>query len=177
MTTNINLLLRTDEESLKRRKRIKLFNFIATSVLVGVGLISLSLFLLTRAIDIPSINKEQENVLGKISGYQARQLKLFVLNNRVENIDKILKTRKDFSKVTSGLLAKVPSQLVIEDFEVDNKTVVIAGESRSLFVIGELINNLTDMVLKKDIIKSLTLNSLVLNVDKNVYQISIKSDL
>lgn len=177
MSADINLLLRTDEESLKRKKRIKILNLTAAIFLVGVGLISLIIFISIQVINPESIRKEQGDVLRKLSGFQSRQLKLFVLNNRAENIDEILKTRKDLSKTMGGLLAKIPDQLSIENFEIDSKSIVIAGHSKSLFVIGEFINNLTDMVLKKEIIKSLTLSYLILDEGKNTYQVSIKSGL
>jgi len=177
MSANINLLLRTDEESLKRKKRIKILNFGAVASLIGVGLTSLIIFISIQVINPESIRREQEGVLRKMSQFQSRQTKLFVLSNRVENIDKILKIRKNFAKIMSGLLAKIPSNLSIDDFEVDDKSVIIAGQSKSLFTIGEFINNLTDMVREKQIIKSLTLNSLTLDEGRNAYQISIKSEL
>ena len=177
MNANINLLLRTNEESLKRRKRIKILNFAAVGSLLSVGLISLGIFILIQVINPGSIRKEQENVSRKLTQLQSRQAKLFVLNNRIENIDKILKTRKNLSKTMSGLLAKIPSNLSLNDFEVDDKSVIITGQSKSLSVIGEFINNLTDMVHKKEIIKSLTLKSLILDESKSAYQISVKSDL
>lgn len=177
MNANINLLLHTDEESLKRKRRIKILNFVAVAALLGVGLISLSLFILIQAANSESIKKQQEDVLGKASQFQSRQAKLFILNNRVENIEKILKIRKDIAKTMRGLLTKIPGNLSIDDFEVDDKSVIITGQSKSLSAIGEFINNLTDMVHKKEIIKSLTLNSLSLDEGKNVYQISVKSEL
>lgn len=177
MTTNINLLLRTDEESLKRKKRIKILNFAGAASLVGVGITSLIIFISIQAVNSAGIRKEQEDVLMKTSQFQSRQVKLFVLNNRVENIDKILKIRKDLSKTTSGLLAKIPVNLSIDTFEVDSNSVIITGQSRSLFTIGEFINNLTDMVYRKEIIKSLTLSSLTFDEDRGIYRVSIKSEL
>lgn len=177
MSANINLLLRTDEESLKQKRRIRILNLAAVASLIAIGLISLSLFILIQTASFSSINKEQEDALKIMSQFQSRQAKLLILNNRVENIDKILKVRKDLSKTMSSLLVKVPNNLSIDDFEVDDKSVVISGQSMSLFSIGEFINNLTDMVLKKEIIKSLTLNSLTLDGGRNVYLISIKSEL
>ncbi len=177
MSANINLLLRTDEESLKRKKRIKILNFAAAASLIGVGLISLSLFILIQVASPESVNREQADAFKKMSQFQGRQVKLLILNNRIENIDKILKIRKDLSKIMSSLLVKIPNNLSIDDFEVDSKSVIITGQSRSLFLIGEFINNLTDMVRKKEVIKSLTLNSLTLDESKNVYLISIKSEL
>lgn len=177
MSTNINLLLRTDEESLKRKKRARILNFIAIVSLAAVGLISLSIFILIQAVSLSSIKKEQEDVLGKISQFQSRQAKLFILNDRVENIDRILKTRKNLSGIMDKLLAKVPSRLSIDGFEVDGKSVVITGQSKSLSIIGEFINNLTDMVRKKEVIRSLTLNFLQLDESKNTYRVSVKSEL
>lgn len=177
MNTNINLLLRTNEETLRQKRRIKVFNLAAVASLLGVGLISLGIFILIQAVNLPSIKKSQGDVLKKISKFQDQQAKLFVLNNRVENIDKILKTRRDLAKTMNGLLVKIPGQLSIRDFEVDDKSVIITGQSKSLSAIGEFINNLTDMVRRKEIIKSLTLNSLTLDEGKNSYQISVKSEL
>lgn len=177
MSTDINLLLPRDEESLKRKKRIKILNLTGAASLLGVGLISLAIFILIQAIDPSGVRKEQDDVLRRLSQFQSRQVKLFVLNNRIENIDKILKIRKDLSKTTSGILAKIPRDLSVDNFEADDKLVAITGQSRSLLAIGEFINNLTDMVRKKEIIKSLTLNSLILDENRNVYQVSIKSEL
>jgi hypothetical protein len=177
MSANINLLLRTDEESLKRKKRIKILNFIATVSLVSVCLISICIFIAVNIINIGVIKKKWNNAQAQMLQFQGRQSKLFVLNNRIENVDKILKTRKDFAKVANSLIAKMPSQFSIDNLRIDDKSVIISGQSMSLSAIGELINNLTDMARKKEIIKSLTLSSLVLDPGRGVYQISIKSQL
>ena len=177
MITDINLLLRTDEESLKRKKRIRILNFVAAGLLIIVGLISLVVFLLIQGANSPSIRKEQNDVLKKISQFQDRQSKLFILNNRIDSIDKILKTRKDISKTMNELLAKMPDNLSINSFEINAKSIVLTGESNSLYSIAQLINNLTDMVYKKEILKSLTLSSLTLDNSSNAYQVSLKSDL
>lgn len=177
MSANINLLLRTDEDSLKRKKKIKALNFAAAAALICVGLSSLIIFIWLQVMNPSSIKKEQEDVLLKMSQFQDRQAKLFVVNNRLENIDKILHLRKDLAKTTSGLLAKIPSQLFIDTLEVDGKSVFITAESKSLSAIGEFIDNLTDLVRKKEIIKSLTLNSLALDESKNAYEVSVKSEL
>jgi len=177
MSTDINFLLKTDEESLKRRKRIKILNAIAIISLIIVVSISLGIFVLIQAANPLSIKNEQNVVLGKISQFQTRQAKLFAVNDRIENIDKILKIRKDLSNTMNELLAKVPSGMSINDFEIDDKSVIISGRSNSLYAIGEFINNLSNMAYQKGIIKSLTLNSLSLDLSSNTYQVSIKSDL
>ena len=175
MNTNINLLIQTNEESLRRQKRVKRLNFIAAALLVGVSAMSLIIFLLIQIISPSAILREQNNIIKKISQFQNKQAKLFILNDRVENIEKILAKRKDLARITNVMLAKTPSRLFIEDLEVDDKTIIITAYSASLSAIGELINNLTDMVHKKEIINSLTLNTLVFDEGKNSYQVSVKA--
>lgn len=177
MNANINLLIGTDEETLKRKKRIKALNLTAAASLLGIGLISLVIFILIQSVNSSSAKKEQGDILKKVSQAQAKQAKLFVLDNRVENIDKILKTRRDLPKAMNSLLAKIPPELSISDFEINDKSVIIAGQSKSLFTIGEFINNFTDMARKKEIIKSLTVNSLSLDGDRGSYQISVRSEM
>lgn len=177
MTTNINLLVRTDEESLKLKKRIKILNIAAVASLVCICLTAFGIFMLIQGANLSGIKKEQEDILRKTSQFKSRQAKLFVLNNRVENIDRILKIRKNLSITTSSLLTKAPGNLSIDGFEVDDRSVMIIGQSKSLFVIGEFISNLTDMVRKKEVIKSLTLNSLTLDEGQSIYQFSLKSEL
>lgn len=177
MNTSINLLLHRDEELLREKKKFRILNFVIAASLIGVGLISLSIFLLTQAVNSSSVKKDEADILKKISQFENKQIKLFIVNNRVENIDKIIKAKKDLSKTASDLLAKIPENLLVDSFEVSDAMVIITGRSKSLFTIGEFINNLTDMVSKKEIIKSLTLNSLVLDGVGNSYTVSIKSEL
>ena len=92
-------------------------------------------------------------------------------------IGKILKIREDLSEPASTLLTKVPSELSVEDFEIDNKSFILIGQSKSLSAIGEFIDNLTDMVRKGEILKSLTLSSLTFDPGKNTYKVSIRSQL
>ena len=75
------------------------------------------------------------------------------------------------------LLERIPDNLSIGNLEIDSKAISMTAQSASLFSIGELINNLTDMVKKKEIINSLTLNSLIFNEDKNTYAVTIQADL
>ena len=177
MSADINLLLNKDEQEIKRLWRVKTLNFVAVMLLIGLGVISLFIFLLIQVISSSSIKKEQDDVLRKISQFKNREAKLFIQDNRINNITEILAKRKDLSKVSSVLLAKIPNRLFVESLTVDDKTVSMTTQSTSLFAIGEFINNLTDMVRKKDTIKSLTIVTLVFDETRNSYQVSVKSDL
>ena len=175
MSTDINFLSGSDAELQMRKKRVRFLNMIAVGSLVVVGLISLSIFLATQAVNLDSIKKDQASTIKKINQLGNRQYNLFVANNRIEKIDNILKVRKNLSKTMGSLMAKVPDQMTLDSFSVGDKEVMISGKSKSLAAIGVFINNLTDMARKKEIIKSLTLGSL--SLVENGYQLSIKSEL
>lgn len=177
MSTDINFLINTDQESIKKKKRIKIFNIVAFISLTSLGLISLILFLLVQAINVPSIKREQDEILQKTSLFQDRQIKLSILNNRIQNVQAVLDKRKNLSDTMMSILAKSPSRLSVGDLQIDDKTAVMTAQSPSLYEIGELINNLTDMARKKEVIKSLTLNGISFDEGKNTYQVSVKSDL
>jgi len=176
MSADINLLLNTNDESLKRKKTVKILSFVAVVSLMGIGIISLIIFLLIQVINPLSIKKEQDEILRKISQLQGRQAKLFIVNNRINNITEILKKRRDLPKIANMFLKKTPNKLSIGNLEIDDKVISLTAKSASLSVIGELINNLTDMVRQKEI-ASLTLNSLSFDESTNDYQVSIKGEL
>ncbi len=177
MNANINLLLRKDEETLRRQRKIKKLNLLAVSFLIGIGVLSFFIFLLIQIINPSLVKKEQDETLRKISVYQTRQAKLFILGSRVNNISEILNKRKDLSKVIQTILTKTPDKIFIESLEVDGKSVIMTAQSSSLLAIGDFINNLTDMVRKKDLIDVLTINALIFDEARNSYQISLTANL
>lgn len=177
MTANINLLLPKDNESLQRKKKAKKLNIAAVISVFSIGIMSLVIFLLIQAVNPSSINQEKEEVLGKLSQLQGRQAKLLAVNDRVSSITEILEKRRSLSKITSTFLEKVPDNLSIDQLEISNTAITMTSQSPSLFTIGELINNLTDMVRKKESISSFTLTSLVFNEGQRNYQLAIKLEL
>lgn len=184
MSPNINFLLRKDEELLKRQTRAKVFNFAAIIFLIGLGAVSLAIFLSIQAMAVPSLREERSAVQRKIANFQNRRVKLLVLNSRLESIQKIFEKRQadlakkqNVAKMTNALLEKVPDNLSIGALEIDEKIVLLTAKSTSLFPIGQLINALTDMAKKKEIISSLTLESLVFEESANSFQVSLKAEI
>lgn len=177
MSVDINLLVRTDEKTLEEKKRVKILNLIALISLVIVGLASLGIFLLVQLTNFESIREEQEEVLEKMSSFEKIQSGLIIAGDRIENIQRIFNLRKKFSKMMTEILSNIPSDVALDTVDIGSTSVVITGRSKSLLSMGQFIDNFTELARKKDVIKSLTLNSLSLNQDRNMYEISIQSDL
>jgi|WetSurMetagenome_2_1015567.scaffolds.fasta_scaffold01318_11 hypothetical protein len=177
MSENINLLLHVDEEASKLNKIVKIIDYVAIAALIIICLISIIVFIMIKAVNPGAIRKQQEDVIKKISQLQDKEAKYYIVSNRVEKVEKIMKARRNFPDIVGQLLAKVPEDLSVKSFEVSKEAVTISGESKSLFSIGELIDNLTEMVHKKEIIKSLALGSLTRDDGKDIYEVTIKSEL
>lgn len=177
MNTSINFVLPKGQEFLEQQKRAKTINLIATSFPIMVGIISLILFLITQAINPVSIKEQQEETINKIAKLQDRKIKLFIVNDRLDNISELLKGRRNFADNISTLLSRMPSQVSLENLEIDDKQILITASSVSLRSIDEFINNLIVMAEEKEVIHSLFLDSLTFEEGKNNYLVSLKSEL
>jgi hypothetical protein len=177
MNENINLLLHADKGVAERNKTIKIINIIAAASLISVCMISAIIFIMIKVVNPEAIVKQQADVIMKISKLQDKEAKYYIASSRIGQIEKIIKIRKDIPKIAGQLLAKVPEGLSINIFEINKDSIVISGQSKSLLTIGEFIDNLTDMVHRKEIIKSLTLSSLDRDEGKDFYGVSVKSEL
>jgi Tfp pilus assembly protein PilN len=138
MNTNINLLLPQDEESLRKRKRVKIFNAISVLVLVGVGILSFFIFLLIKMTDVGPVLEQQNEISRKIIQLQDIHAKLNIANDRIDNIKEVLSDRTDLSTVTGAILEKVPTGLSIADLSMSDTSFTITVESTSLLPISQI---------------------------------------
>lgn len=177
MSNDINLLLYKNSELQRERKKVRIANTIAITFSIIVGIASMFAFVLIQSVNPSSIAQEQESTLKEISRLQDKQAKLFIINDRLTNIEEVFQDREDLSKNINSLLSNAPNNLSIENLEMDNKSLVLTISSSSLLSINDFINNLIDMARKKEIIRSLTLSGLTFDESKNTYLVSLKSEL
>lgn len=177
MSSDINLLIKTDVKLLKQQKRLKIFRIIAVGFLVLVLLVSTSIYLLNRRLSSSSIKKDQDSLLNQMLTVRKRQAKLTTINNRINNVSDLLKKRVDTHKIVNTLLGKMPDGISVDSLEFAGKTISIKISSDSLRSVDELINNLIGMGRKKEIINALTLDSLDVTEATGKYLVSIKASL
>lgn len=177
MNTSINFVLPKDKELVKRQKKGKVINAIAIIFPIMVGVVSLIIFLITQSINPLAIRKQQEEVIGKIAQLQDKKIKLFIIKDRLDNIEDLLKKRTNFSEKISSLISKTLGEVVVDSLEMDDNEVLMKVYSASLQSIDEFINRLIDMAVKKDVISSLSLNSLIFERSDNNYLVGLKSEL
>ncbi len=177
MNTDVNLIIPKDKEYIEQQKRIRIAKTIAIIIPLIVGAISLGLFLLTAAINPSSIKLQQQEVLSEISKYQQKKINLFIINDRLNNINSFLKNRRDLASEISAIVTNLPQDSAIDGFEMDEKEVRIKVSSGNLLSINSLIDNLINMVEERLIINSLTLESLSFDEAKSIYSVSLRSEI
>lgn len=177
MNTSINLVLPKDKEFVERQRKGRILNSFAIVLPIMIGVISVSIFLITQAIDPIAIRKQQEETIREITRLQDRRIKLFIVKDRLDNIDDLLKKRINFAENINIFLSKIPSEVFVENFEIDKKEVILTVSSLSLKSIDDFINNLVDMAEKEDTIRTLSLDFLIFDEKNNNYLVALKSEL
>lgn len=176
MNTDINIILPKNLGQIEHQSRIKAARMIAFIFPLIVGAVSLGIFLFIQSINPASIIREQDDVKSQISKLDNRKIKLFLVNNRVDNIKDLLQRRKDFFKSIDTVLTQMPDDLLVDTMDMDNKIILLTITSPSLSSVDQFLNNLIVMAKKKELISSLTLNSLTFDETKNNYLVSLKSE-
>jgi hypothetical protein len=186
MSNDINLLVRNDKKLLKEQGKIKIFRLIAIGSLVVLILISVIIPILNQQLSNSSIEKDREAILSEMLPFREKEAKLNVVNNRIENISKVLSKRVDVYEIVNKILGIVPNEILVEGIEFTERKMTIKLSSESLVPVDSLINNLVDIAItkeslvpvdkktkRKEIIKGLSLDSLEMIESVGRYNVSI----
>ena len=99
------------------------------------------------------------------------------MNDRLDNISQLLEGRRNFADNINAILSSIPSEVSLEELEIENNNILLTASSVSLRSIDKFINNLITMAEKKEVIHSLFLDYLTFEGTKNIYSVSLKSEL
>lgn len=179
MSNEINLLIKKDNNLLKEQSKLKVFRLIAIGSLLTILLISLSIFLLNQKLSNSSmkVEKDRESILVEMKPFRENESNIIIVNNRIDNITKVLKKRMDVYKILNTILGKIPDGILTETLEFSEKKISMNITSVSLIPIDVFFNDLIEMAKRKEIVKSLTLESLDASPLTGSYKISIDMNI
>lgn len=177
MNRDINLIQESGAGSQKQAGVVKKLQTIATVFTLSVGFLSVALFLLNRQLSPTSIRAQQASVLSNITLLAPKQAKILVLSLRLNDISTILQRRTKYDQILGAIFQNSPTSLSINSLSLSKGLVNLTVSANSLLSINQFIDNLTDMTIKKQFIKTLTIDSLVLNSRTGGYLLSLKLDL
>ena len=182
MNSDINLLANRDKEQFQEGSRVRKARFAAFFALLFVAFSSIASFLLIRSY--AKVADEENSLLQKTSLLHDKEVKLLIVNDRLKYISEILQRRiayaqatKTLAQTTKTLLDKIPTEIATEDFRISKESVAISLSSSSLISLNTVIKNFTDMAKHKEILKSLTMESLILATQTGKYLLTLKGGI
>lgn len=153
---------------------LRLFAFLSLFIVAFTSIVA---FFATSQISISSIKKDQNAALYSLSFLRDKEAKVLFLNDRLKNIESILKQRKNYLG-TISLILRQGDNIFPTTLSVDKDKVELTVSSNSLLSINNFLDNLIASSSKHRIkIKDLTIESLTLNRQTSNYSLSIKAKL
>lgn len=177
MNNSINLLRTESKGNSKRRKTTYILKIISLIFIFFVGLISIVLFVLNSRISISSVKNEEAVVLQNIAGQKDRLSKYYLLSNRLNGIEEILKERKNYTDVLNALISQIPQDTEVGSLEIDKGDISLSVNSSSLIPINKFLNNMMDLSINKHVIRNMTIESLTIDSKTGKYSLAIKAKI
>ncbi len=178
MNKDINLVSTKDSGELKHKKKIKYARIVAIISLLSVSFLAAFLFILSNQISLAQIKKDQSSVLQGISSLRTKAAKLSLLNDRLTDVQGILKERKDYTLQINSILGQIPPETTVRVLEIDDENgFSVSVESPSLVSLNDFINKITEVANKQSTIKRLRVDNLIFNEKAGIYTTTLKADL
>lgn len=176
MNKGINLLPNKKEGLDKQKRILKMLRTISIIVLSLFFVSSVSLFFINQKFSSENIKQKENEVLANYSSVNLRMAKLFLIHDRLSEIDKILSKRVPFELKTVEIKKQIPQDVAIDSLKISERQVEMTTTSVSLSSINLMLDNFTKMASDKNLIK----NVLLLGVGfdgKEKYFLSLKMQL
>ena len=174
MKTDINLASGILVESVSKSKTLKILRITGISSIIFITVISILLFVLINQISPDKVKKQEDKILFSIKSLHERQAKITIVNSKIADISKILDERTNYDSEMNTFLEKIPNDVSINSLEIDKAKVTITVSSNSLSSIDKILNSFFEMIAKKQIIKSITIQSLSSDQRSSTYSLSLK---
>ncbi len=169
MTNDINLLYSKRRGALGAlTRKIKIIRFIAISLLLVAGVMSVSVFLLVLASPLPRLKQEENTLLESLSRQHEKITKQTLIVNRLDEISQIVTKRPKFRDFMLIFTKDIPKELEIASLEVEQKTLKITLETKSLPSLDTYIETLKRIGKEDKRVARIIMNSF--GSSKNLYQ-------
>ncbi len=176
MKTDINLASGELVETASKSKALEILRIAAISSVIFITVTSILLFVLINQIAPDNVKKQEDKILFSIKFLHGKEAKIFAVNSKIADISKILDSRTNYDSEMNIFLEKIPNDVSINSLEIDKAKVAITVSSNSLSFIDKMLNNFFEMIAKKQIIKSITIQSLSSGQGGGNYSLSIKAN-
>lgn len=174
MNSGINLLEKKKASiGLLHYQKLRLLRLIAVGLLFLVSTLSIILFLLISFSPLPQLKRQEEQALSTLSQYHPDIAKLYLVNERTDVINNIITKRKYLDKTIGGIQTMLPTGVKVDALSINNNTVSLSVSSGSLELLDIFINSLLNSVQEKKDFSKVTLTSLSVDNQKDLFLITV----
>lgn len=173
MNSDINLIKK--ESGVILAERIKPLRMFAITIASLVVLLSVTFFIITRQESLGSIKAEQNSLFQNISFLKDKAAKLNFLNDRVRNIESIIRVRKNYINTVSIILDGMPSDVLSTSLTLDKENILLTVYSSSLSSVNKFLNNTIEVTQEKHLLRDLIIESLT--AQNRQYLLTLKAKL
>lgn len=177
MNNGINIVSNKNSQIEKELRILNILRFTAVSMLITVALVSIIIFVISVQIPLSDLRQQENSTISQISKLHKKLATYYLIKDRVNNINTLMSTRKDYTKSLNPILAKISSDLTVDDLEVEADVITLTVSGNSLVSINVIINDLIASSDSKKYINNLIINSLNLNTSAGKYSVTFEASL
>lgn len=177
MSTNINLLPQKNLSSFSQEKILSLSKVTAISSLIVTVSLAIVVFLLNRDQTLVALTAQQNTLLTQLNALHTKTAKDLIILDRLNRIKTIIKSRGNLDTTIQTLNTQLPSSLGVNNFSVNKKTFTFTISATSLGVLGQVVENFTTLVKKKDTIAQITIENVITDEKAGKYTMTMSGIL
>lgn len=175
MSNSINLL--ADKKTNKQLSivftKLGMMRFIAVSLLFGISAASIILFTLIAISPLPTLQNQEKNASFTLEQQQQDIAKLVLINERADNITKLLAQRQSFDSSIDRVRSKMPAGISVTSFTVARDNISLTVSSKSLALLDQFLNKLVQATDEKKDFSRVTLADLSIDNDTFLMKVNL----
>lgn len=177
MQKEINLLPHKNLGFLQQERTIMTVRVIAVLSVIFVVSSFVGVLLLGRNYSVDNVMAQQQTVQSKLNLLQTKTQKYLLLVDRLHKIEAMSKNQTPIITQMETLQQQVPQGVSIDTFTISKEGVFLSVSSSSLSSLRTFLDNLTQMVTQKKLLKKLTIDNVAVNQKTGIYSVGVKGEL
>jgi len=177
MSSEINLLPQK-RLGFFTEERILLFTRIgAIASVIIVVCVSILFFLLSRDPTLSQQKTDEDQTIAQLNLLQNKTAKYLIIIDRINKIKLLSKQKSHFEDSLTTLVSEIPDTVAISALSLDKSSVSVGVSSSNLSSIGLAIENFSNLISQKKVLKTLTIQGLVTDEKAGTYILTFTGDL
>jgi len=161
MSAEINLLPHKSRGALSEERLILISKIVAVALVIVVVSLSILFFLLSRDGTALSVKNDQSRTIAQLTLLQSKTAKYLIVIDRINKIKVLNTKRRTFDTTIAAILNNIPKGTNVTSFVLDPSELSISIATKDLPTIGAIIDNFSQLIAQKKILKTLTVQGLV----------------